>query len=101
MLASGLSELLQGDGIKFLELLNDNLTRQIIQLNEQNKFLREQNEKLLDKIIGKEQLKVEMQDSEPIGGIKSLRTRIRDAELSSRIEAKALQDKEKERENAG
>ena len=79
--------------------MNQNLTREIEQLQEQNRFLRDQNTKLLEKIIGKEHLPVKLDDSEPIGGIKSLRTRIREAEANSRMEAQRLIEQE-EKTNA-
>jgi len=74
--------------IRFLEMLNENNTRHINHLENELRFFKEQNTLLLKRLGITERLKTEIDTSkmEPIGGYKSLRSQIREAEELSRIE---------------
>ena len=90
-------ELFQGDTIKFLELLNESLAARAQFLETQ--LLREQelNQALLRKLGILEYIRVEINtgELEPIGGFKTLRQKIKEAEEKSRKEFF------EEQENAG
>lgn len=94
-----LGELFRGEEIKFLQLMNDNLSREIKFLHDQIDLKDDLNEKLLRKLGITERLKVELSDKNwvPVGGYVSLKDKIKDKETASLLEFNKLKDQE----NAG
>ena len=83
--------------VKFLTMINGKLSEEIIFLREQVRELMIINRQLLDKLLNKEvkRAPVENSDFQPVGGYKSLRSKIEEAEEASRLEsAKDQENKE-------
>jgi hypothetical protein len=76
---------LEGD-IEFYKQINEIQTQRIQFLENYVRDLREERDRLLAKVLGKEQVVTDVKDFNPIGGYKSLRQRIAEAEQKAQQE---------------
>lgn len=82
------------DDTDYLMVLNENLGREVNHLHEEIRELRTLNKELLKKLGILERIKIDKIEGnlEPIGGFKTLRTRIAEAEAESRKEFNRLNE---------
>lgn len=86
-----LEDIVRGDTIKYLELLNESLSNQIVILNKELQDNKELNKLLLQRLGIIERIKEDISiNFKPVGGYIPLRERIREAEAKSREEADKL-----------
>lgn len=71
--------------IDFLDMLQYENAKSIVRLENEVKYLRDQNQLLLIKVIGKENKIRKIEAQEPIPGYQTLRVRIADKERESRL----------------
>lgn len=78
----------------FLETMNANLAREVQFLHEEVRFYRQQNELLLRRLGITEQIKrdINVEELSPIGGFKTRRQRIEEAEEASRKEFERVEE---------
>lgn len=83
-----LEGIVRGDTIRFLEILNERQAEEINFLRDQIRYLQR------DKF--KQDVEIKLDDYQPLGGFKSLRTKIQEQEQASRDEYNKLLDELKE-----
>lgn len=93
-MTSQLVEGLQGDTIKFLELINLANERTINQQQERIKYLEEENQYLFGKLLGRNQQVTAAAEYEPVSrGLTPLRYRIKNAAEKDKLEYEKNQEK--------